>query len=82
MLLLKIANWWYDLTQWRAQRLIHKLYPDAEERAMSLLAQGAEELEIVATGQGWVLGCVEVYPSEEGYDIAVADSIEVSSDLE
>lgn len=67
---------------WRAHRLVRKLYPDAEDRALALMAQGAEELEIVATGQGWVLGAVEITPAEEGYDIAVADSVEVESDLE
>lgn len=82
MIIIKIADWWYSLTLWRANRLLRKLYPDTEVRAMELLAQGAQELEIVATGQGWVLGCVEVYPAEDGYDIAVADSVEVSSDLE
>lgn len=85
MLIQRIADWWYRVTLARAMRLWRKAYPDREESAIAMLGQAAQDLEIVATGQGWVVGAIEVCPSTDedginGYEVSIVDSVEVWAD--
>jgi len=62
-----------------------KKYPDKEDRAFSLLAEGARLIESILFGEGKTLTAVQVFPDEEdqpGYHISVIDSEDIYAEDE
>lgn len=76
----QLRRWW----AMRPNRLIDRLekcYADREEFAYALLAEGAQQMEIVLAGKGTVLEDILVEPHvEEGFLVSVEDSLGVYTD--
>ncbi len=66
-----LSYWAFKMAYKRMCRIMERLYPEQEARAMAHLCEGAKTIEVMCAGKADFLLSVTVKPSEEefAYDI-------------